>query len=338
MKFKRFVRQALFRLAVVIRDVRGLAAWSDTGGDRLTDINIEPSNLCNADCVFCGYQFQERPHAELPIAFGKDVIAAAKRAGAKRLGLTPVVGEPLVNRAVEDLIRAAAAPPHPLRVGLTTNGILLTPERYRSLVGAGLNSICVSMTYPDPAEYKRIYRSARLPKLVANLEGILEIYERHRCDFTLSIRTTRSDWRTHPLFVRAEAAGWDLSNNLFYDDWSGRTTAIMEGEGLWTRPNRKKIVPCSILFSGPHFFSDGRATACGCRDLDGRSDLALDAKLLLDDMHDVYANGAVEGLRQRFRDGDAPAICRSCRHYNAHFAGERLAVRLRQLGADLGIA
>jgi hypothetical protein len=80
----------------------------------------------------------------------------------------------------------------------------------------------------------------------------------------------------------------------------------MAQEGLLTRPERAKYLPCTVLFSGPHFFSDGRATACGCRDLDGKSQLALDGNKLIEDMQKVYATGAVADLRDRFRKGDLP--------------------------------
>src|SRR5690242_17903634 len=136
-----------------------------------------------------------------------------------------------------------------------------------------------------------LYRNKGLRKVVTNLEGIFSVYDRHRCEMGVSIRTLRSKWSHHPLFVRARAAGWHLSSNKFFDDWSCRTTSIMEGNGVWTRPNRAKVLPCSMLYSGPHFFSDGRATACGCRDLDGKSDLALNSHELLTDMRRVYTNG-----------------------------------------------
>jgi MoaA/NifB/PqqE/SkfB family radical SAM enzyme len=336
LKIRRCVLNVLYRCAVIVRDLRGFTAPTRRRIMPPTDVNIEPSNLCNADCIFCGYQFQERPHGQIAVDLGQEIIQAAKRFGATRIGLTPVVGEPLVHRRLEELVRAAAEPPQPLRVGLTTNGIMLTPNRYQTLVDAGLGSICISMTYPDEDEYFRIYRNKGLRKIVTNIEGILDLYNEHRCDVTLAIRTMRDDWSDHPLFVRARSKGWSVDRNIFFDDWSGRTNALMEAEGLWRRLNRSKVLPCSMLYSGPHFFSDGRATACGCRDLDGKSDLALDPQALLRDMRQVYADGAVEQLRERFRLGDAPDICRSCRHYNAEFEGESQGVRFRQLLADLG--
>jgi MoaA/NifB/PqqE/SkfB family radical SAM enzyme len=328
------MRMAFWSL-VIVRDVRGLFAASRRIGGRLSDVNIEPTNLCNADCVFCGYQFQERPHVAMETELGARIISAAKQAGVTRLGLTPIVGEPLVHRNLEDFIRFARAEPNPLQVGLITNGILLTPTRYRSLVDAGINSIDISMSYPDDEEYRRIYRSPKLKTVVANIEGILSTYRRTDCDVTLAVRTSRiKNWDAHPMIALAREKGWKVTRNHQFDDWSGRVGALLEAEGLIARPNRPKILPCTMTNSGPHFLSDGRATACGCRDLDGKSELALSPDDLISDMRGVYETGALTLLRQRFRDGRAPEICVSCRHYNAAYEGEALGTRLRQLLAD----
>jgi len=201
-----------FRALVLARGVRGLFARAKPIGGRLSDVNIEPTNLCNADCVFCGYQFQERPHVAMETDLAATIIAAAKRAQVTRLGLTPIVGEPLVHRQLEDFIRLARAAPNPLQVGLTTNGILLTPARYRSLVEAGINDIDISMSYPDEEEYRRIYRSPKLKAVVANIEGILSIYDRTDCAMTLALRTSRiKNWDAHPMIARARAKGWKVT-------------------------------------------------------------------------------------------------------------------------------
>src|SRR5262245_29072466 len=119
--FRRSLLNTIYRIAVIARDFRGLFAPNGRGAICPTDVNIEPTNLCNADCVFCGYQFQTRAHGQMALELGRDIINAAKRNGVERLGLTPVVGEPLVHRRLEELIRAAKTPPNPLKVGLTTN-------------------------------------------------------------------------------------------------------------------------------------------------------------------------------------------------------------------------
>ena len=190
------------------------------------------------------------------------------------------------------------------------------------------------MTYPDEDEYLRIYRSGQFPKLVSNLESILDQPVSDECQVSIGVRTPRKNWSNHPLFRRARARGWRVSKNHFFDDWSGRTLQLMDEQGLRTRPNRSKWLPCAMTFSGPHFLSDGRATACGCRDLDGTSELALDSNELLDDLSRVYDTGSVSVIRERFRQGDPPDICRSCRHYNPHYAGESVKLKLHQLSGD----
>jgi len=304
----------------------------------LTDVNFEPSNLCNANCIFCGYQFQGRAHESISDEVAHRIIDLARRSGVARLGITPLVGEPLVHRHLEAYIRRAAALPAGLAVGLTTNGILLTPARFRSLVAAGLTDLAISMTYPDENEYLRIYRSKKLRTVVANLDSILDDLDDagRRLRVSIGVRTDRkTGWQDHPLFIKARARGWQLARNRFFDDWSGQTAPAMEREGLWTRPNRPKRLPCTMTYSGPHYFSDGRATACGCRDLDGKSELALDPMQLEADLHAVYETGAMVGLRERFRAGTAPEICQSCRHYNPAYEGEAIPARLTQLVGDL---
>jgi hypothetical protein len=318
----------------LLRDLRGVLSTKRRTESVPTDVNIEPSNLCNANCVFCGYQFQTRAHRPVPQSLAFEVIDAARNSSVKRLGLTPTVGEPLVNRELESIIRYAKRPPRPLAVGLTTNGLLLNAERYLSLVEAGLDDLNISMTYPDDEEYERIYRNRGLKILVRNLEGVLEVHRRGACRVSISVRTCRRTW-DHPLFERARRAGWSVERNSFFDDWSGTVTAGLREHGFLIRPLRARRLPCMMLFSGPHILSDGRATACGCRDLDGKSQLALDSDALLADLKGAYNGRPIEALRNRFRDGDPPDVCITCRHYNPQFAGETLRVRISQLIGDV---
>jgi|SRR3990170_2221961 len=326
-----------FWIHVLFLDAKGFIVTPmsrDINGSVPTDFNIEPTNLCNANCIFCGYQFQTRPHSFMDSAFAYRIIDSAKSANVRRIGLTPIVGEPLVNRNLEEIIRYAKRVPNSLEVGLTTNGLLLTGVRYRSLIEAGISNIQISMTYPDEEEYFNIYRNDRLGVLMENIAGILDVYRRGECTIGIGVRTPRYRWK-HPLFKRASAAGWIVVKNSFFDDWSGFVTEALKMHGFVPRPLRIKRLPCSMLFSGPHFLSDGRATACGCRDLDGGPDLSLDTESLLIDAKTEYVSGKVEKLRERFRSGDAPAICQFCRHYTPQYKNQGIKQRVQQLRVDI---
>ena len=69
--------------------------------------------------------------------------------------------------------------------------------------------------------------------------------------------------------------------------------------------------------------------------MDGKSELALQTSSLLTDMKAVYEKGAVDELRERFRQNRPPEICSSCRHYGPTYEGETLRLRARQLVADV---
>jgi len=189
------------------------------------------------------------------------------------------------------------------------------------------------MCYPEEEEYRRIYRSLKLSTLVSNLEGIFDTYDSRKCEFFIGVRTPKIRWK-HPLFTRAKKVGVTVERNLQFDDWSGMVGDLLDNEQLIRRPLRAKRLPCTMTFSGPHFRSDGSATACGCRDLDRSVGLALEPESLLSDMLDVYKRGKVAALREKFRSQEAPEVCVTCRHYNPQYAGESLSLRLKQLWAD----
>ena len=88
-RLRRWTLNTLFRMSVLMRDCRGLFAQGV--GPAPTDVNIAPSNLCNAHGVSCGYQYQERPYADLPLESGLAIIEAGYLC-ATRMNLCVITG------------------------------------------------------------------------------------------------------------------------------------------------------------------------------------------------------------------------------------------------------
>ena len=67
-------------------------------------LGIEVTNLCNANCIFCAYQYQKRPVTFMSYEMFRKAIDQYLSFGKDKdgVGLTPVVGDPLVDR---DLVR-----------------------------------------------------------------------------------------------------------------------------------------------------------------------------------------------------------------------------------------
>ena len=67
------------------------------------------------------------------------------------------VGEPLLAGGLEDLVRRARTRmPEKSRIGLQTNGLLMTVATAVSLINAGLDQICISIDAVTPEKFREL--------------------------------------------------------------------------------------------------------------------------------------------------------------------------------------
>lgn len=106
---------------------------------------IQVSNRCNLTCSFCAFWANPaRPEHELTLA---DIeVISDKLAAAGSLVVSIEGGEPLLRPDAVGIVAAFAKHHHPI---LFTNGWRVTPELARELWAAGLDTIGVSIDYPD---------------------------------------------------------------------------------------------------------------------------------------------------------------------------------------------
>jgi radical SAM protein with 4Fe4S-binding SPASM domain len=297
------------------RNRRSLPAFAPHPA-RPRELTIEVTNICNADCVFCGYQFQQRRKGVMPFELFREIVDKYVAIGGGMIELTPVVGDALVDPGLEDKVRYARTRPEIGRISLITNGILLTRARFESLAAAGVTHLSISISGLDRAEYERVYRVNRYDTVLANLTAIAGSPFFRQVPIALGIRSdTLRAWRRSPDLARLAALGYtDHGATLLLDNWSGRIrTATLPGM-MMVRPPRAKTTPCWMLYNSTTVLADGRMTACGCRDLDGTSELAL-GEIRNQSLDAPWTDGRMETLRRRFRDGNLPDVCRDCRHY-----------------------
>ena len=310
----------LFRIKHFEEEWRGLrnsnfpveAAFYPTG------LGIEVTNLCNANCVFCAYQYRKRPTIFMSQETFQNVIDQYVALGKDKtgIGLTPIVGDPLVDRDLVQKIEYAHSFPQIKNIHITTNAILLTRKLFDQLVDAGLNMMTISMSGFDAQEYERVYRNNQYANVVKNLRAIARSDRFKKCKIEIGLRTSSLLPWLKKEYWEFRSLGFKISRNLFFDNWSGRIKDDDLHGAMFLRPERKsRRIPCTILYQGPHVLADGTITACGCRDLEGTSELRL-GNLRQSSMAQILGGGKLEGLRQRFLDGDLPDVCRDCKHYS----------------------
>lgn len=129
-------------------------------------VKIDVCNTCNYRCVFCPQAKQDNKIGSIDRKLCYRIIEDSYAAGARELCLS-MTGEPLLNQELEGYISYAK------KLGYTyiffnTNGYLLTKERSRTLLEAGIDSIKISVNAAK--KYALIHGVDAFERVVDNIK------------------------------------------------------------------------------------------------------------------------------------------------------------------------
>jgi MoaA/NifB/PqqE/SkfB family radical SAM enzyme len=288
----------------------------------ISHVSIETTNICNANCVFCAYQYQQRPTGVMSVELFRKIIDEYSDLGGGELGLTPTVGDPLVDKDIVSRIAYARSKPNIHKIGMYSNMISLDRVGLEALLHSGISTIVVSTSGFDEEMYKRVYRSNMYGQMLNNVKsfGIANNKAGRPVDFQIDMRADRpaeevyqyADYRKVAEIVGPEKIGIKFR----YDNWAGAITADqLSGSMRLRTPTRSKNEPCSELYSGPMIYWDGRVGACGCRDINA-SELII-GNVNADHLGAIWFGEEIRRLRSEFVTDKIRPICASCTHYNS---------------------
>src|SRR6185295_16640464 len=157
------------------------------------ELHLELTNLCNANCLFCPYQFQEREVQFMPEAVFRNAVDDFAASGGGSVGLTPIVGDALIHPDFVARVRYLRSLPSVDRIWVTTNAILLDKHGIEAVLTSGLTSITISTSGFDEESYRRVYRSSAYERFRRN---VLALVEANRAlaeplTITIGLRTDR---------------------------------------------------------------------------------------------------------------------------------------------------
>ena len=315
------------------KDIRAILRsgkpWEPLEREWPRNLSVEVTNICNANCVFCAYQFQSRwrrgrgviDHADFETA-----INTHAENGGTVVDLTPIVGDPLIDPGIVGKVRYITR--RGLDVVFFTNGILLNRVDLPDLLRSGLRSIAISTAPLDRNLFEEIYRSDGYEELLSGLVRLLTLRNElcakfrvglaFRSPLGFSATLGLPDFRSAvwPLLNAEERAGIVVLNG--FDDWAGQITRqdLLPGMRLHVPPRLKRR-PCRWTFV-PYVAWDGLVRACGCR---FRPSPQGDDELVVGDLKDaplteIWLGDRVRALRRRFPAGDLPFVCQRCPVYD----------------------
>lgn len=183
----------MYAFEEVSRDAIAFREAVRTGtGFRPLYVKIKLLFGCNLRCAMCAHWREPRP-AQISGERLAAILDELAGLGCRKVHFTG--GEPGLRGDLERLVGHASS--LGLRVTLTTNGTLVTRERARALIEAGLRGVNVSIDSPEPA----VHDAQRgVPgSFAAAVEGAKNFAkEARRGKLSLSLNTvvTRINWRT----------------------------------------------------------------------------------------------------------------------------------------------
>ena len=291
----------------------------DAMASRPFELHLELTNLCNANCVFCPYQFQEREVAYMPEEVFTKAVDDFVACGGGSVGLTPIVGDALIHPDFVSRVRYLRAQPKIDRIWVTTNAILLDKHGIDEVLSSGLTSITISTSGFDEPSYRRIYRSSAYERHRKNVLALVEKNSARADPLTLTIglRTDRplEEVMKDPDFQPILAHRPDIDFTWSFTSAGGRITreALPQGMRLRTVSSRRET--CVQLYNGPIVLPDGAVMACSCvAAMDAVKNLGIgnirDRSLL-----DLWTSPEVARLRASFADGTLNSTCAKCDMY-----------------------
>ena len=299
--------------------LRPLAPTLAAMAERPFELHLELTNLCNADCVFCPYQFQEREARFMPEEVFRKAVGDYVACGGGSVGLTPIVGDALIHPDFAARVRFLRSLPEIDRIWVTTNAILLDKHGIDEILASGLTSITISTSGFDEPSYRRIYRSNAYPRLRRNVLDLVERNSRlpEPLPITIGLRTDRplETVMQDPDFQPILAYGPEIDFTWSFTSAGGRITRDALPAGMRLRVVTSRRETCVQLYNGPIVLPDGTVMACSCvAAMDAVDDLGI-GNVLEQDLLTLWRSEEMKALRRSFAEGTLNPTCAGCDMY-----------------------
>ncbi|MFH1073482.1 MAG: radical SAM protein [Candidatus Firestonebacteria bacterium] len=265
-------------------------------------VAIEPTNLCNLKCTMCpvhASRVKEKPRASGMMEFGlfKKIIRQLPRKRDVNLVLHGY-GEPLLHPKLVEMV-SYAKKAGVADVQFATNGMLLTREKSKALIAAGLDRLDVSLDGFSKKIFEKIRAGAKFNTVTENIRQFI-LLKGKRKKPALNIRLVRQKQN-------------DRSVGRFIKYWLKRADTVTvdecHDEGSLKKVCRNRF-PCPALRLLMEIYWDGTVVLCNM-DAFGKNKLGNLKKESLLALWNGKRINAVRKNHERL-NFVSPGICKKC--------------------------
>ena len=288
---------------------------------RPTSLNFEATNICNADCVFCAYSQMERPKKVMSMDLFKRVVDQFVSLDGTNVSLTPIVGEPFVDKHLFERLDYLSSIPQIKDIAFHTNAIIMDISKSSRLFDY-INKVHLNISFGgfDKESFHQVMGVDKFDAARRNTEALLakkiELGKPLSIDILPRCPKSKCRGEFYDYLVDMREKGIvEMEEPLrSFDSWAGKIQDVdLLEAGLTPRPMPHKFGPCAYLLTTPVVLADGRVNACCCRD--------VEASLIIGDLEkeslaDVLSGEKLKNLIHRHARSDFPEICKKCTQYN----------------------
>lgn len=259
-------------------------------------LQVETINICNAACVFCPYPKMERAKGIMSDALFHKIITEAASIDKIEEVSFQGLGEPLLDPQIASRIAFAKQAKRGWITTMYTNGSRLTPDIFKKLENAGLDTLYVSLNAVNAEGRKAVMRLDDYDRVLGYVQHAIK---------SEKVKVVPKGVVNMDLFSGSET-------KVFQDMWGERSFLHLEGNwgGATYQPRRPRTGICSRMMNQIMVLWDGRVSLC-CFDGEGE---VIFGDLNHQSIRDVYASDEYLRYRLAHVEGkrDALKLCGTC--------------------------
>jgi len=281
-------------------------------------VQLEITNRCNLRCIMCTRNQMTRPQGDMSFETVRQVADECCMEPGTVLCLY-FMGEPLLNKELEEMAAYLDSVKDrsysPIVFGIQTNGMLLTKERARSLLEAGLRGFAFSIDGLE-GDLERIRPGASYPVVEKNILGLIDMAEAMGIDdLVVDISKLCDDPQADEV-------------KRFRERWEGKVRSIhllgitkVEGNSYMSADGSVKTITSNSKPKSPIYCGHGQRLLvywngdfgfC-CGDIDGGIKLGNIHERTI---HEAWNSPEINNIRQKILAADYTDMdaCMKCPH------------------------
>lgn len=282
-------------------------------------VNLELTNRCNLECVFCDHPVLKRTmrKGDMETAMLDGLLTGLGGTPIYELGLVGL-GEPMLDKLLEPHLRLIGAHRHLFtRISLNSNAVAMTEAKARMIMASAVNLVTFSLNATNRDSYRQMMKADKFDLAVANIRRFLEIrLASGRADLKVSVQFMSSRLNAEDE-MRALFSEFLSDDVIVYNRYVFHKPVLDTADGNLVDVNPVDTAaryPCWSMYSRVYVDIDGNVYPCtiGNDSYRGNGELLI-GNLADGAIVDIFNNARLERARRDAEDGRIPfRECASC--------------------------